>query len=91
MLLITFLLVLYSNAITLRQDKAILYSRIVIIILLCCCIINRESLNLINLAQGIGIYGGLFHASSMTQVFHIFLFVTSVIILQLTGFYPLKV
>ena len=43
------------------------------------------------LDRGIGLYGGLFHATSTTQVFHIFIFLISAVILQLTGFYPRKV
>jgi NADH-ubiquinone oxidoreductase chain 2 len=40
---------------------------------------------------GIGLYGGLFHVTSVTQIFHIFIFIISAIILQLTAFYPRKV
>jgi NADH-ubiquinone oxidoreductase chain 2 len=40
---------------------------------------------------GIGLYGGLFQATSITQIFHIFIFIISAIILQLTSFYPRKV
>ena len=43
------------------------------------------------LDRGIGLYGGLFHATSTTQIFQIFIFLISSIILQLTGFYPRKV
>ena len=40
------------------------------------------------LDKGIGLYGGLYHATSITHVFHIFIFIISACILQLTGFYP---
>lgn len=40
---------------------------------------------------GIGLYGGLFHATNITQIFHIFIFLISAAILQLTAFYPRKV
>lgn len=43
------------------------------------------------LGGGIGLYGGLFHATPITQVFHIFIFFISAIILLLTAFYPRKV
>jgi NADH-ubiquinone oxidoreductase chain 2 len=43
------------------------------------------------LDRGIGLYSGLFHITSTTQVFHIFIFLVSAIILQLTGFYPRRV
>ncbi len=42
------------------------------------------------LAEGIGLYGGLFHATPITQTFHIFIFFISAMILQLTAFYPRK-
>jgi NADH-ubiquinone oxidoreductase chain 2 len=41
--------------------------------------------------NGIGLYGGLFHATNITQTFHIFIFLVSAAILQLTAFYPRKV
>jgi len=40
---------------------------------------------------GIGLYSGLFHMTSITQVFHIFIFLVSAVILQLTAFYPRRV
>jgi NADH-ubiquinone oxidoreductase chain 2 len=38
--------------------------------------------------SGIGIFGGLFFISSITQIFHILIFIISLLILTLTGFYP---
>ena len=43
------------------------------------------------LYKGIGLYGGLFHATPITQTFHLFIFFVSAIVLQLTAFYPRKV
>jgi NADH-ubiquinone oxidoreductase chain 2 len=43
------------------------------------------------LDKGIGLYGGLFHATSITQIFHVFIFLISAMILQLTSFYPRRV
>ena len=43
------------------------------------------------LSKGIGLHGGLFYISNITQIFHIFVFIFSVLILQLTSFYPRKV
>jgi len=43
------------------------------------------------LTSGIGLYGGLFHATSTTQIFQIFLLGISAVILQLTAFYPRRV
>jgi NADH-ubiquinone oxidoreductase chain 2 len=44
-----------------------------------------------NISKGIGIYNGLFHMTSITQVFHLFIFLVSALILQLTAFYPRRV
>ena len=42
------------------------------------------------LDKGLGLYGGLLHATPITQVFHIFLFSLSAVIFILTAFYPRK-
>jgi NADH-ubiquinone oxidoreductase chain 2 len=44
-----------------------------------------------NVSKGIGIYSGLFHMTNITQVFHLFIFLISALILQLTAFYPRRV
>jgi NADH-ubiquinone oxidoreductase chain 2 len=46
---------------------------------------------MVYLDKGLGLYSGLYHATSITQVFHIFIFMLSACILQLTGFYPRRV
>lgn len=43
------------------------------------------------LDKGLGLYGGLFHATSITQTFQVFIFLICAFILQLTAFYPRKV
>ena len=91
MLIYSLLFLLLSNAVTIRRDKSILYSRVTIIILLYSSLLALENLSMIYLDKGIGLYGGLFHATSMTQTFHLFIFLISAIVLQLTGFYPRKV
>ena len=48
------------------------------------------TLNFSFLATGIGLYGGLFHATQVTHAFHIFLYFISIVIIQLTAFYPRK-
>jgi NADH-ubiquinone oxidoreductase chain 2 len=82
---------LLSNAVTLRRDKSILFSRIAIIIILYSSILGLVCLYIKYIDKGIGLYGGLFHVTSNTQIFHIFLFLISAAILQLTSFYPRKV
>ena len=91
MLLSSIVSLLLSNAVTLRRDKSILYSRVGILMLLFSSILGLNSLYLNYLDTGIGLYGGLFHATSTTQTFHVFIFLISATILQLTGFYPRRV
>lgn len=91
MLIISIIFLLLSNAVTLRRDKSILYNRVAIIILFYTSIIAFNSLYIIYLDRGIGLFGGLFHATSITQIFHIFIFIIGMAILQLTAFYPRKV
>jgi len=91
MIIFSILFLLLSNAVTLRRDKSILFSRVAIIVLLYSSLIAITSLYFTYLERGIGLYGGLFHATSMTHIFHIFIFLISATILQLTGFYPRKV
>jgi len=91
MIIFSILFLLLSNAVTLRRDKSILFSRVAIIVLLYSALMAITSLYFTYLDRGIGLYGGLFHATSTTQVFQIFIFFVSAIILQLTGFYPRKV
>ena len=82
---------LLSNAVNSRREMSILYSRDAIIILFFSGMIALKSLNVYFLHEGIGLYGGLFHATPLTQIFHIFIFSVSATILQLTAFYPLKI
>jgi NADH-ubiquinone oxidoreductase chain 2 len=91
MLILSILFLLLSNAVTLRRDKSILYSRVSIIVLLYSSLPAINSLFITSLDTGIGLYGGLFHATSTTQIFHIFIFLISAVILQLTAFYPRRV
>ncbi len=91
MLILSIIFLLLSNAVTLRRDKSILYSRVAIIVLLYSSIIAINSLFISSLYKGIGLYGGLFHATAITQNFHIFIFIVSAIIIQLTAFYPRRV
>ena len=56
-----------------------------------CTIIALNSISISFLDKGIGLYGGLFNASSITQSFHIFIFIICSIILQLTAFHPRKI
>lgn len=84
------LLLLSSNAVTLRRDKSILYSRVVIVMLIY-SFLTALNLNIAFSNKGIGLYGGLFQATPLTQTFHIFIIAICAVILQLTAFYPRKV
>lgn len=53
--------------------------------------IGINSLYLNPLEKGIGIFGGLFNVSVLTQTFQIFIFLISSVILIITAFYPRKV
>ena len=89
MIILSILYLLFSNAVTLRRDMSILFNRIAIIALIYCFLHDVISLSLIN--KGVGLHGGLLHITNITQIFHIFVFMISILILQLTSFFPRKV
>ena len=91
MLIFSILFLLLSNAVTLRRDKSILFSRVAILVLLYSAFIAINSLHFNGLDIGIGLYGGLFHATSTTHVFQVFIFLISAAILLVTAFYPRRV
>lgn len=91
MLILLLIFLLISNAVTMRRDKSILFSRIVIKGLLLVSFIAYNNLYLSPLSKGIGIFGGLFNVSTFTQTFNIFILLISAVILTLTAFYPRKV
>jgi len=91
MLIINTVIILLSNSNTLRKEDSIIYSRTTIIILIYSTLIAYNNLYYSFLNTGIGILGGLFHTTSTTNVFHIFILLLSSIILLLTSFYPRKV
>lgn len=88
MLIYSILFIILSNAVTLRRDKSILFSRVTITVLLYSVLISRESAYASYLDTGVGLYGGLFHITSTVQIFQIFIFIITAIILELTAFYP---
>nr|YP_009945353.1 NADH dehydrogenase subunit 2 [Scopulariopsis brevicaulis]QOE55872.1 NADH dehydrogenase subunit 2 [Scopulariopsis brevicaulis] len=88
MIMLTILFLLVSNAVVSRRDLSLLFNRVAIIGLIYCILQDFTSLSVIN--KGIGLHGGLVYISSITQVFHIFIFILSILILQLTGFHYRK-
>jgi NADH-ubiquinone oxidoreductase chain 2 len=89
MLITSIFSILLSNAVTKRRDIAILYNRVAILILLYCILNDITSLTVIT--KGIGLHGGLLLLTNITQIFHIFVFIVSALILTLTSFYPRKI
>ncbi len=89
MIIISILSLLLSNAVTLRRDISILFNRVTIIFLAYAILHYIVSLSI--LSKGIGLHGGLLHITNITQIFHIFIFFISILILQLTSFHPRKV
>jgi NADH-ubiquinone oxidoreductase chain 2 len=91
LMLLTFLsLLLFSNGLTFRPDTSILYSRIGIIILFYSVFSAYNSFFLVYLEKGVGLYGGLFNITAITQSFQIFIIFISILILLMTAFYPRK-
>lgn len=91
MLISLLIFLLLSNALTMRRDKSILFSRVVIIALISTSFLAWNNLFIKPLEKGIGIYGGLFNVTTFTQTFNIFIFLVSAVILTLTAFFPRKV
>ena len=91
MLINSILILILSNAVTLKREKSIFYSRLAIIILIISLLLGIENIYIFSLEKGIGLYGGLFYITANTQTFHIFIYIISAVILQLTAFYPIKI
>jgi NADH-ubiquinone oxidoreductase chain 2 len=89
MLILSILWTLLSNAVNSRRDVSILYNRIAILILIYCIFNDIHSLSMIT--KGVSLHGGLLLVNNITQIFHIFVYITSGLILTLTSFYPRKV
>src|SRR5947207_8147396 len=83
-------LLLLSNFLSFRRDILIYYFRIGIVIQLYCIFFCYNNLFVSYLDQGIGLFGGLFNISSISIVFDLLIFLLTLFILNLTGFYPRK-
>ena len=68
MLISLLISLLFSNAVTLRRDKSILFSRIVITGLLFASFLALNNLFTKALEKGIGVYDGLFNVTTFTQL-----------------------
>ena len=85
MIILTILFLLFSNSVTLRRDLSILFNRIVIIALIYSILHNIMSLSI--LSKSISLQGGLLHVIEYNTNFYVFIFLISILILQLTSFY----
>ena len=90
MILTFLLLLLFSNGLSNRPDTSILYSRIGILIVFYSLMSSYITLYITYLEKGIGLYGGLFNITAITQIFQILILIVCGIILLMTGFYPRK-
>lgn len=89
MIIISILSLLLSTSVALRRDMSILFNRAAILALVYCILHDITCLSFIS--KGVGLHGGLLHVTNITQTFHIFVFFISILILQLTSFFPRKV
>ena len=87
MLIIGSILLLLANAVTYRREKSILFNRVAVLILLYSGMLAYDSLYIESLSTGI-VFSGLFHSTSITHSFDIFIYAIGAVILQLTSFYP---
>lgn len=90
MLLCSIFFFLLSNSLSFRRDISIYYSRIGIVIQLYCIFFCYNNFFVLYLDQGIGLFGGLFNISPISLFFDILIFLLTLFILNLTGFYPRK-
>ena len=90
MLLSSIFSLLLSNAITIRRDSTIFCSRLGMVMLIFCLFLTYNNIYILFTDQGIGIFGGLFYTSSITQIFQILIFIISIFILSIIAIYPRK-
>ena len=101
MIITSILLIIISNAVSLslsiyeklglvkRRDISLIFNRIAIMTLILCILKEINSLFIKN--DDIGLHGGLLYTTNITQTFHIFTLIISVLIIQLTSFNPNKI
>ena len=89
MIITSILILLFSNAVVLRRDTSIIFNRIAIIALSYAVLNDVISLSFLD--KGLAVHGGLLYINNITQTFHIVIFIITILILQLTSFYPRKV
>lgn len=74
----------------LQKDLSIYISRTSISIIWACIWACIVQISLTVFKKGLGIINGLFYITSITQIFKLFMFILSLVIVYLTSFYPRK-
>lgn len=92
MLVLSLIVFLFSNAITLRRDKAIFYSRsFFFTVVSCFFLLNDFSTEFYYLDAGFGLYSGMLHVNYLTDIFQSFFLILLAALVQLTAYYPRKI
>jgi NADH-ubiquinone oxidoreductase chain 2 len=90
MLIQNLLLIILSNAVTIRRDKTIIYNRISLLAITAGTIDLFFVITYKAFDKGIGLFNNLFHLTSSAIVFQLFTYILTIIIFQLISFFPRK-
>lgn len=90
MIILTIFFLILSTSFNIRRDVSLYNSRICMLIQFYCIYISYNNLFIKYLYESVGILGGLFNISSISIIFHLLIFVLSLIIISITGFYSRK-
>lgn len=90
MIILTIFFLILSTSFNIRRDVSLYNSRICMLIQFYCIYISYNNLFIKYLYESVGILGGFFNISSISIIFHLLIFVLSLIIISITGFYSRK-
>ena len=90
MIILTIFFLILSISLNIRRDITISYTRIGTLMQIYCIYISYNNLYISYLYEGVGLFGGLFNISSISIIFHLLIFLLSLIIINLTSFYSIK-
>ena len=91
MLTFATVIMILANSVTYRSEKGLSFNRVTLIILLYVLVLGVNNLNVTSLTTGIGVYGGLFQVTAITQSFVVFISILAILILFLTSFTPKRI
>jgi NADH-ubiquinone oxidoreductase chain 2 len=91
MIIQNLLLIILSNAVTIRRDKTIIYNRISLLAITSAAINLFFVLAYKSYDTGIGLFNNLFHITSSSMTFQLFIYLLTIIIFQLISFFPRKI